>query len=118
MSASMNMYLPYPCSSKLSSALLDLVDKPWLYLCLCVSGKRVLLVDFHSLHTAAGGNSRDDHSSDLRGLFRDADMNDAIIFFDECEAIFAQVSNLDHSIVHKYRGFISYMLTFQSFACS
>ncbi|CAK9229367.1 unnamed protein product [Sphagnum troendelagicum] len=53
-------------------------------------GKRVLLVDFHSLHTAAGGNSRDDHSSDLRGLFRDADMNDAIIFFDECEAIFAQ----------------------------
>jgi AAA+ superfamily predicted ATPase len=90
MSASMNMYLPYPCSIKLSSALLDLVDKPWLCLCLCVSGKRVLLVDFHSLHTAAGGNSRDDHSSDLRGLFRDADMNDAIIFFDECEAIFAQ----------------------------
>ncbi|CAK9251150.1 unnamed protein product, partial [Sphagnum jensenii] len=52
--------------------------------------KRVLLVDFHSLHTASGGSSRDDHSSDLRGLFRDADMNDAIIFFDECEAIFAQ----------------------------
>lgn len=57
----------------------------------CVAGKRVLLVDFHSLHTASGGSSRDDHSSDLRGLFRDADMNDAIIFFDECEAIFAQV---------------------------
>eukprot|EP00246_Nothoceros_aenigmaticus_P015199 TRINITY_DN6205_c0_g1_i3.p1 TRINITY_DN6205_c0_g1~~TRINITY_DN6205_c0_g1_i3.p1 ORF type:complete len:1045 (-),score=220.48 TRINITY_DN6205_c0_g1_i3:28-2925(-) len=53
-------------------------------------GKRVLLVDFHSLHTAAGGSSRDDHTADLRGLFRDADMNDAIIFFDECEAIFAQ----------------------------
>jgi hypothetical protein len=56
-----------------------------------VAGKRVLLVDFHSLHTASGGSSCDDHSSDLRGLFRDADMNDAIIFFDECEAIFAQV---------------------------
>jgi hypothetical protein len=56
-----------------------------------VAGKRVLLVDFHSLHTVSGGSSRDDHSSDLRGLFRDADMNDAIIFFDECEAIFAQV---------------------------
>jgi SpoVK/Ycf46/Vps4 family AAA+-type ATPase len=54
-------------------------------------GKRVLLVDFHSLHTASGGSSCDDQSSDLRGLFRDADMNDAIIFFDECEAIFAQV---------------------------
>ncbi|KAH9323474.1 hypothetical protein KI387_018113, partial [Taxus chinensis] len=53
-------------------------------------GKRVLLVDFHSLQSVCGGNSRDDHSADLRGLFRDADMNDAIIFFDECEAIFAQ----------------------------
>ncbi|CAM6102058.1 unnamed protein product [Calypogeia fissa] len=53
-------------------------------------GKRVLLVDFHSLHAASGGSSRDDHAADLRSLFRDADMNDAIIFFDECEAIFAQ----------------------------
>ncbi|KAL3696624.1 hypothetical protein R1sor_010700 [Riccia sorocarpa] len=53
-------------------------------------GKRVLMVDFHSLHSASSGSSRDDHSADLRGLFRDADMNDAIIFFDECEAIFAQ----------------------------
>ncbi|KAG6551896.1 hypothetical protein Mapa_006512 [Marchantia paleacea] len=53
-------------------------------------GKRVLMVDFHSLHSASAGGSRDDHSADLRGLFRDADMNDAIIFFDECEAIFAQ----------------------------
>ncbi|KAJ7523017.1 hypothetical protein O6H91_18G034900 [Diphasiastrum complanatum] len=53
-------------------------------------GKRVLLVDFHSLHSITGASSRDDHSADVRGLFRDADMNDAIVFFDECEAIFAQ----------------------------
>lgn len=53
-------------------------------------GKRVLLVDFHSLQTASGGSKHEEHSADLCGLFRDADMNDAIIFFDECEAIFAK----------------------------
>ncbi|XP_057858143.2 uncharacterized protein LOC131067212 isoform X1 [Cryptomeria japonica] len=51
-------------------------------------GKRVLLVDFHSLESVFGGSKHDDHSVDLRGLFRDVDMNDAIIFFDECEALF------------------------------
>ncbi|XP_024517371.1 uncharacterized protein LOC112341471 isoform X1 [Selaginella moellendorffii] len=49
-------------------------------------GKRVLLVDFRALHLSG----REDNSGDIRGLFRDADMNDAVIFFDECEAIFAQ----------------------------
>jgi len=53
-------------------------------------GKRVLLVDFHSLQSVSGGSKHEDHSADLCGLFRDADMNDAIIFFDECEAIFAK----------------------------
>jgi hypothetical protein len=56
-----------------------------------LSGKRVLLVDFHSLQSVSGGSKHEDHSADLCGLFRDADMNDAIIFFDECEAIFAKV---------------------------
>eukprot|EP00850_Spirogloea_muscicola_P001405 SM000005S17202 [mRNA] locus=s5:714075:723832:- [translate_table: standard] len=55
-------------------------------------GKRVLLVDFQSLYSpGAGLRSRDeDQSSNLRGLFREAEMNDAVLFFDECEAIFAQ----------------------------
>lgn len=53
-------------------------------------GKRVLLVDFHSLQSVSGGSKQKDNSADLCGLFRDADMNDAIIFFDECEAIFAK----------------------------
>ncbi|CAM6093219.1 unnamed protein product [Calypogeia fissa] len=54
-------------------------------------GKRVLLVDFQSLHKGSGGSrTGDDQSADLRGLFRDAEMNDAIIFFDECESIFAK----------------------------
>ena len=54
-------------------------------------GKRVLLVDFHSLESVFGGSKHDDHSVDLRRLFRDVDMNDAIIFFDECEALFKKV---------------------------
>eukprot|EP00897_Mesotaenium_endlicherianum_P001050 jgi/Mesen1/10946/ME000096S10524 len=53
-------------------------------------GKRVLMVDFQSLYSSSAGSRSEDQSNDLRGLFRDADMNDAIIFFDECEAIFAQ----------------------------
>jgi hypothetical protein len=54
----------------------------------------VLLVDFQSLSSAVSSNNRggEDQGADLRGLFRDAEMNDAVIFFDECEAIFAQVS--------------------------
>ena len=49
--------------------------------------KRVLQVDFASLrgkHHQGG----DDVDADLRGLFREAEMSDAVLFFDECEALF------------------------------
>lgn len=51
--------------------------------------KRVLLVDFPSLQ----GKRQDggvDADADLRGLFREADMSNAVLFFDECETIFKQ----------------------------
>jgi SpoVK/Ycf46/Vps4 family AAA+-type ATPase len=47
----------------------------------------VLQVDFASLrgkHHQGG----DDVDADLRGLFREAEMSDAVLFFDECEALF------------------------------
>lgn len=49
--------------------------------------KRVLQVDFASLrgkHHQGG----DDVDADLRGLFREAEMSDAVLFFDECEGLF------------------------------
>lgn len=45
--------------------------------------KKVLLVDFGAM------SGRPDMSEvDLRGLFREAAMNNAVIFFDECDGIF------------------------------
>ena len=47
----------------------------------------MLQVDFASLrgkHHQGG----DDVDADLRGLFREAEMSDAVLFFDECEALF------------------------------
>ncbi|OQR96549.1 hypothetical protein ACHHYP_15424 [Achlya hypogyna] len=51
--------------------------------------KRVLLVDFPSLQGKASAD-RGECDADLRGLFREADMSNAILFFDECESIFKQ----------------------------
>ncbi|KDO29881.1 hypothetical protein SPRG_04948 [Saprolegnia parasitica CBS 223.65] len=51
--------------------------------------KRVLLVDFPSLQGKAS-QDRGECDADLRGLFREADMSNAILFFDECESIFKQ----------------------------
>ena len=48
-------------------------------------GKKVLLVDFGSLSGRKDGTEAD---ADLRGLFREAHMNNAILFFDECENVF------------------------------
>lgn len=51
--------------------------------------KRVLLVDFPSLQgkrQESGGEA----DADLRGLFREAEMSNAVLFFDECETIFKQ----------------------------
>ena len=51
-------------------------------------GKRVLLVNFDMLATTyGGGNSQ--RGADLQGLFREAEMNGSVLFFDECESIFA-----------------------------
>ncbi|KAJ1455377.1 P-loop containing nucleoside triphosphate hydrolase protein [Pelagophyceae sp. CCMP2097] len=50
-------------------------------------GKRVLQVDFASLR-GKQGSQNDDVDADLRGLFREAEMSDAVLFFDECEALF------------------------------
>jgi hypothetical protein len=48
--------------------------------------KKVLLVDFGSLSGRREGAG--DMDADLRGLFREAHMSNAVLFFDECEAVF------------------------------
>jgi hypothetical protein len=48
-------------------------------------GKKVLLVDFGGL---SGKKDHADADADLRGLFREAHMNNALLFFDECETVF------------------------------
>jgi SpoVK/Ycf46/Vps4 family AAA+-type ATPase len=48
--------------------------------------KKVLLVDFGSLYNRKDGSG--DLDADLKGLFREAHMNNAILFFDECETVF------------------------------
>lgn len=50
--------------------------------------KRVLLVDFPSLQGKRQEGVEAD--ADLRGLFREAEMSNAVLFFDECETIFKQ----------------------------
>jgi SpoVK/Ycf46/Vps4 family AAA+-type ATPase len=50
--------------------------------------KKVLLVDFSALLGRGGFDSQSATEIDLRGLFREASMNNALIFFDECENIF------------------------------
>ena len=47
--------------------------------------KKVLLVDFGSLSGKRDGSDLD---ADLKGLFREAHMSNAVIFFDECEVVF------------------------------
>ena len=49
-------------------------------------GKKVLLVDFSSLYGKQTGESNLD--ADLRGLFRESLMSNAVLFFDECEVAF------------------------------
>ncbi|CCI46755.1 unnamed protein product [Albugo candida] len=51
-------------------------------------GKRVLLVDFPSLQGKRHEGAESD--ADLRGLVREAEMSNAVLFFDECETIFKQ----------------------------
>ncbi len=48
--------------------------------------KKVLLVDFNSLINKKDNGS--DLEVDLKGLFRESKMSNAVLFFDECEVIF------------------------------
>lgn len=48
-------------------------------------GKNVLLVDFGSL---TGKKEGADIDADLKGLFREAQMSNCVLFFDECEVVF------------------------------
>lgn len=49
--------------------------------------KSVLMVDFGSL-SGKKDVSVNDMDADLRGLFREAQMSNAVLFFDECESVF------------------------------
>jgi SpoVK/Ycf46/Vps4 family AAA+-type ATPase len=49
-------------------------------------GKKVLLVDFNSLVNKKDNGS--DLEVDLKGLFRESKMSNAVLFFDECEVVF------------------------------
>lgn len=52
-------------------------------------GKKVLLVDFSSLmNKKDGGGNGGDMEVDLKGLFRESKMSNAVLFFDECEVVF------------------------------
>ncbi|KAK3261535.1 hypothetical protein CYMTET_29558, partial [Cymbomonas tetramitiformis] len=51
-------------------------------------GKKLLLVNFDLAFGGGAGGSTSE--SQLTGLFREAELNDAVLFFDECEALFAQ----------------------------
>jgi SpoVK/Ycf46/Vps4 family AAA+-type ATPase len=50
-------------------------------------GKKVLLVDFGGL-AGRKSDGAGDLDADLRGLFREAKMSNAVLFFDECETVF------------------------------
>ena len=63
-------------------------------------GKRVLLVNFQVMidpiatsrrgrRDHGGGGGGDGATPDLLALFREAEQNDAVLFFDECESLFA-----------------------------
>ncbi|CAE7203586.1 cdc48, partial [Symbiodinium pilosum] len=56
--------------------------------------KRVLLVNFKTLysHHSEPGLGPDEDGSNVLKLFREAEMSDAVLFFDECESLFSQRS--------------------------
>ncbi|XP_019854420.1 PREDICTED: uncharacterized protein LOC105313451 [Amphimedon queenslandica] len=54
-------------------------------------GKKVLLINFPSLGSMAAGEN-------FKFIFREAKINDAILFFDECEAIFETREKGSHDV--------------------
>lgn len=57
-----------------------------------VMKKRVLLVNFNAMVSSSSRNagSSSGGGGAVQSLFREASMHDAIVFFDECESLFAQ----------------------------
>eukprot|EP00931_Biecheleriopsis_adriatica_P045267 TRINITY_DN25949_c0_g1_i1.p1 TRINITY_DN25949_c0_g1~~TRINITY_DN25949_c0_g1_i1.p1 ORF type:complete len:1540 (-),score=362.19 TRINITY_DN25949_c0_g1_i1:18-4046(-) len=54
--------------------------------------KRVLLVNFKTLYSNHGDGMSEEDGSNVLKLFREAEMSDAVLFFDECESLFSQRS--------------------------
>ena len=50
------------------------------------AGKKLLLVNFPLL---AWGRGKDHSSSSIQSIFREAELGDAVVFFDECESLFS-----------------------------
>jgi len=55
-------------------------------------GKKLLLVNFPLLHQQSSRDSGNE-SSKYQSIFREAELSDAIIFFDECESLFSKRSS-------------------------
>eukprot|EP01035_Chromulina_nebulosa_P017063 gene17063-22575_t len=77
-----------------------------------ILNKKVLLVDFGALTGKQGTDNRG-AEVDLRGLFRESSMNNAVIFFDECESIFKSRSsgndrllNIMLTEIERYQGIV------------
>lgn len=56
--------------------------------------KKMLLVNFPMLN-ASNGDKKSGQT--IRSLFREAELNDAVIFFDECESLFAKRTSGNNS---------------------
>lgn len=52
--------------------------------------KRVLLVNFNAMVASSSDRRNGSGGGAVQSLFREASMHDAIVFFDECESLFAQ----------------------------
>ncbi|CAK9109098.1 ATP-dependent zinc metalloprotease FtsH [Durusdinium trenchii] len=52
--------------------------------------KRVLLVNFKTLYSHNDTGLHEEDGSNVLKLFREAEMSDAVLFFDECESLFSQ----------------------------
>ena len=61
------------------------------YLFVCLFSFQVLLINFPSLGSMSAGEN-------FKFIFREAKINDAILFFDECEAIFESREKGSHDV--------------------
>ena len=63
----------------------------YVVLCLVIPFHQVLLINFPSLGIMSAGEN-------FKFVFRESKINDAILFFDECEAIFETREKGSHNI--------------------